>query len=142
MPVRDATTLAETAASHWGSAAVRVGGSSGFPGDAPVLEPADTAVLGDMLRWAGGERVGVVPCGGGTKLQWGASPTPPDIVLSTARLATGIDHCAGDLTAVLPAGATLASVNAALGRERQWLTLDPARGLRAKIGRASCRERV
>ena len=34
----------------------------------------------------------------------------------------------------MPAGATLASVNATLGRERQWLTLDPARADRATIG--------
>ena len=136
MAVRDATTLAETAARQWGAAAVRVARPAGSPAghaDTLVLEPSDAAVAGDMLRWAEGERVAVVPCGGGTKLRWDASPTHLDAVLSTARLTTGIEHCAGDLTAVLPAGATLASVNDRLGRERQWLTLDPAHA-RATIG--------
>jgi glycolate oxidase FAD binding subunit len=34
----------------------------------------------------------------------------------------------------MPAGATLESVNSALGRERQWLPLDPPRAGRATIG--------
>jgi glycolate oxidase FAD binding subunit len=130
MSVPDTTSLAETAASHWSGAAVRA------EADTVVLEPADAAMAGDMLRWADSERIAVVPRGGGTKLYGVSNVTSVTrgVFLSTARLTTGIDHCAGDLTAVLPAGATLASVNAVLGRERQWLTLDPARASRATIG--------
>ncbi len=124
MPARETTSLAESAASHWSGASVRA------EADTIVLEPVDAAVAGDMLRWADSERIAVVPRGGGTKLQDRSN----GVLLSTARLTTGIDHCAGDLTAVLPAGATLASVNAVLGHERQWLTLDPARASRATIG--------
>src|SRR5438477_152659 len=104
MPVDNTETLAETVASRWGAAAVRSGQN------VLTLEPADTAMVGDMLRWADCERVTVVPSGGGTKLGWGAPahPPPDGVVLSTRRLTTGVDHCAGDLTAVLPAGATLA----------------------------------
>jgi glycolate oxidase FAD binding subunit len=125
MPARETTSLAETAASHWSGAAVRA------EADTVVLEPADAAMAGDMLRWADSERIAVVPRGGGTKLHTNIHAS---VILSTARLTTGIDHCAGDLTAVLPAGATLESINAVLGRERQWLTLDPARASRATIG--------
>src|SRR5262249_38432728 len=45
-----------------------------------------------------------------------------------------IDHCSGDLTATLPAGATLAAVNQTLERERQWLAPDPPSADRATIG--------
>jgi glycolate oxidase FAD binding subunit len=124
MSVRETASLAETAARHWPVASVRA------EADTVVFEPVDAAMAGDMLRWADTERVAVVPRGGGTKLHH----VENGVLLSTARLTTGIDHCAGDLTAVLPAGATLASVNATLGRERQWLTLDPARASRATIG--------
>jgi glycolate oxidase FAD binding subunit len=127
MPVRDTSSLAETAAGHWTGPAVRA--EAGIV----VLEPADAAMAGDMLRWADSERIAIVPRGGGTKLP-GVTNINASVILSTARLTTGLDHCAGDLTAVLPAGATLASVNATLGRERQWLTLDPARASRATIG--------
>ena len=45
-----------------------------------------------------------------------------------------VDHCAGDLTATVGAGMTLASVNAALARSGQWLPLDPPAADRATIG--------
>jgi glycolate oxidase FAD binding subunit len=108
----------------------------GFPGTAPlvVLEPGDARATAAMLRWADAEGVAVVPAGGGTKLTWGAAPTRAEVVLSTARLAGPIDHCAGDLTGTLPAGASLEAVNAALGRAGQWLPLDPPFADRATIG--------
>jgi glycolate oxidase FAD binding subunit len=54
--------------------------------------------------------------------------------LSTRQLAAPIQHYAGDLVATIPAGATLADANAVLGRERQWLPLDPPRADLATIG--------
>jgi glycolate oxidase FAD binding subunit len=49
-------------------------------------------------------------------------------------LTAGVDHCAGDLTASLPCGVSLADVNAILAREGQWLPLDPRHADRATIG--------
>jgi glycolate oxidase FAD binding subunit len=54
--------------------------------------------------------------------------------LSTTRLASIVDHCAGDLTATVGAGMTLEAVNAALSRAGQWLPLDPPWADRATIG--------
>src|SRR5262245_28792554 len=129
-------TLAQTVATRWA-----VGVRSGAPGDAIdgrlpalVLEPPDVPTLTDMLAWANRERLVVIPRGGGTKIGWGVTPDTVDVVLSTASLTTPIDHCAGDLTATLPAGATLAAVNGMLGRERQWLALDPPMAAQATIG--------
>ena len=95
-----------------------------------VFEPVDAAGVAAALHAASGDALPVVVHGAGTKL------TPParDVVISTARMTARIDHVAGDLVATVPAGATLDAVNETLGRERQWLALDPPRGHRATIG--------
>src|SRR6185503_16635691 len=101
---------------------------------AVVLEPADVQILGEMLRWANQERLSVVVRGAGTKLGWGNPPVRVDAVLSTLKLRAPVEHTAGDLTASLPAGATLADVNTLLAREGQRLAVDPRLRDRATIG--------
>jgi glycolate oxidase FAD binding subunit len=130
------TGLADVAVARWGIAARLPG-----PGDtlfnltpAVVLMPKTVTALAAMLRWANEEGLAVVPRGAGTKQRWGGVPTRADIVLSLARMTTPIEHCAGDLTATVPAGASLGQVNAVLGRERQWLPIDPLAGDRSTIG--------
>jgi glycolate oxidase FAD binding subunit len=130
------TGLTDVAVSRWGAAARPPG-----PADtvfhlrpAVVLQPDDEPTLAAMLRWADDERLAVVPRGAGTKRHWGGVPTRVDIVLSLSRMTTPIEHRAGDLTATLPAGASLRTVNAVLGRERQWLPIDPLAGDRCTIG--------
>lgn len=133
----DAEAIARSAASLWGTHGVHLAApADAIDGRAPlvVLEPEDSATAASMLRFADTERLTVVPRGAGTKLMWGSAPSSADIVLSTGRLSAAIDHCAGDLTATLPAGASLAQVNEILGRQRQWLPLDPAFADRATIG--------
>src|ERR1700680_1851412 len=130
-------SIARAAVDLWGEDAARpASGGDEVDGCAPlaVLEPSDATTLAEMLGWANAQRLAVVPRGGGTKLQWGAPPLRVDLVLSTARLNAPVDHCAGDLTATIPAGASLAAVNEIIGRERQWLPLDPAASDRATIG--------
>src|SRR5262245_34171014 len=120
---RDIEVVARAATSEWGAEGVRLAGpADAVDGCQPVvvLEPADAVTAANMLHWADREHLAVVPRGGGTKLTWGAAPSRADLVLSTTRLVAGFDHCAGDLTAILPAGAALAQMNEALGRERQW----------------------
>jgi glycolate oxidase FAD binding subunit len=137
MASHDVEATARTATSLWGTESVHVARSAdAVDGHQPivVLEPGDAATAASMLHWADTERLTVVPRGAGTKLTWGSSPSSADLVLSTVRLVAGVDHCAGDLTAILPAGASLAQVNALLGRERQWLPLDPPLSDRATIG--------
>jgi glycolate oxidase FAD binding subunit len=130
-------SIARAAGDRWGEDSVRAAtGADRVDGCAPlaVLEPSNAATLADMLGWANAQRLAVVPRGAGTKLQWGAAPLRVDVVLSTACLNAPVDHCAGDLTATVPAGASLATVNQIIGRERQWLPLDPAASDRATIG--------
>ena len=137
MASRDIEATAHTATSLWGTEGVHLAGNGdAVDGHQPmlVLEPGDAATAASMLHWADTERLTVIPRGAGTKLTWGSSPSSADLVLSTVRLVAGVDHCAGDLTAMLPAGASLAQVNELLGRERQWLPLDPPLSERATIG--------
>jgi glycolate oxidase FAD binding subunit len=130
-----AERVARAAEARWGPDAVRVGESGDAIGAVlTILEPPDASALAEMLRWADAERLTLAPRGAGTRLAWSAAAGPPDAVLSTSRLNAPIDHCAGDLTATVPAGAALAAVNTVLGRERQWLPLDPPMRERATVG--------
>src|SRR5712692_10442888 len=129
--------MTRAAVDLWGEDRVRPASAvDEVDGCAPlaVLEPSNAATLAEMLGWANAQRLAVVPRGAGTKLQWGAAPLRVDVVLSTAGLNAPVDHCAGDLTATVPAGASLAAVNQIIGREHQWLPLDPAASDRATIG--------
>lgn len=130
-------TIAQAAHARWGTPASRAAGPADAIVDqlpAVVLEPTTVPMLADMLRWANADKVAVVPRGAGTKLTWGRTPPRIGAVLATTRIDGSIDHCAGDLTATVPAGARLQEVNAALGREGQWLPLDPRLAERATIG--------
>lgn len=99
-----------------------------------LLEPTSAADVAHMLRQATERRQAVVVRGNGTKARWGLPAQRTDAILSLARLADPIEHCAGDLTVTAPAGATLEAVNALLAREGQWLPLDPWAGGRSTIG--------
>ena len=99
-----------------------------------LLEPTSAADVAQMLRHATERRHAIVVRGNGTKARWGIPAERTDAILSLARLADPIEHCAGDLTVTAPAGATLESVNALLAREGQWLPLDPWAGDRSTIG--------
>ena len=137
MAPRDIEATARAATSLWGTEGVHLAGNAdAVDGHQPkmVLEPGDAATAASMLHWADTERLTVIPRGAGTKLTWGSPPSSADLVLSTVRLVAGVDHCAGDLTAILPAGASLAQLNEVLGRERQWLPLDPPLSDRATVG--------
>jgi glycolate oxidase FAD binding subunit len=99
-----------------------------------LLEPSDAATAAALLAQSAAGRTPVIVRGGGTKLAWSAAAAGEQATLSTRLLNRPVQHFAGDLVATLPAGITLAEANAELGRERQWLPLDPPRADRATIG--------
>jgi glycolate oxidase FAD binding subunit len=99
-----------------------------------LLEPSDAATAAALLAECAAGSTPLLVRGGGTKLAWTAPAPPPATMLSTKLLTRPIQHFAGDLVATLPAGVTLAEANAALGRERQWLAIDPPHADRATIG--------
>ncbi len=95
-----------------------------------VVEPHDAAGVAATLCEADSNGRSVVIHGACTTF----TPPASDIVISTARMTSGLDHVPGDLVATLPAGMSLDAANDVLRRERQWLPLDPPRSHRATIG--------
>jgi len=91
-----------------------------------VVEPRTDEEVAALLAWASRERLTVVFRGGGTKRGWGRVPAPIDLLVSLRGLNRVLAHAHADLTASVEAGATLAELNASLGRHRQWLPVDGA----------------
>jgi len=81
-----------------------------------------------VLSQAAGRGAAVRFVGGRTKLAWGASASRPLAMISTKGLSTIHEHNAGDLTAVVDAGVTLAALQAEVGSAGQMLALDPPLG--------------
>ena len=130
------TTLVEQLAARAGpGAAVRAGGDP-VDGVQPrfAAAPASREALAETLAWAASEQIRVRVSGGGTKLDWGAPGDTVDLLLSTAALCDIVEHRHGDLTTTVEAGATLASVNAALAVHGQRLPWDPPWPEQATIG--------
>lgn len=96
-----------------------------------VLEPATAQEAASMLLDAGTHGRRIAPRGGGTAC---SSSSGVDAWMSTLALSSPIEHDAGDLVAVLPAGITLRETNRVLEQRAQWLPLDPPHGDRATIG--------
>lgn len=98
-----------------------------------VLAPATTGEVASILAWASAEGVGVVPAGSGHRL----GPTPLSgrfVVLTTGRL-TGIEQYeAADLTITAAAGTKIATLDAALRAQRQWLPFDPPAAMERTTG--------
>lgn len=128
MATLDQDALLAESAARWGADAVRSAGAGDLIGGVParvVLSPPDETALSEMLAWANREQMAIVLRGTGSTLKYGRPPARVDAVVSLRRLVAPIDHRPGDLTATVPAGASLDTVNRELGRERQWLPLDP-----------------
>jgi glycolate oxidase FAD binding subunit len=64
---------------------------------------------------------GVVPWGGGSRIQLGPAPTRYDLALGSARLASILEHDADNLTLTAQAGATLLAANLRIKAQRQTL---------------------
>jgi glycolate oxidase FAD binding subunit len=91
-----------------------------------TIEPASAEDLAAALASAVRQHASVVIRGGGTKMGWGRTPAPVDMLLSTKRLNAVVAHEHADLTATIQAGARLADVNRALARHGQFLPIDSA----------------
>jgi glycolate oxidase FAD binding subunit len=93
-------------------------------GNAIAVAPADSEELAAVLRFANTNACAVVPWGGGTKQGWG-HPMAPAIVLEMHRLNMLREHTWQDMTCTVEAGATWASMQAALANHGQRVALDP-----------------
>ena len=99
-----------------------------------VVEPADERQTASVLRCANQAGLAVIPCGGGTKLDWGNPPRTADVVLSMRRQNQVIEHAWADLTVTVEAGCTIAELQRTLAQHGQRLAVDPLWPERATIG--------
>jgi glycolate oxidase FAD binding subunit len=99
-----------------------------------VVEPADERQTASVLRCANQAGLAVIPCGGGTKLDWGNPPRKADVILSLRRQNQVIEHAWADLTVTVEAGCTIAQLQRTLAEHGQRLAVDPLWPERATIG--------
>lgn len=100
----------------------------------PWVSPATVTDLAAVLAAAQAEGWPVIPCGAGSKLDWGGLITGTAIALSTQHLNRLIDHAVGDLTVTVEAGMPFATLQAVLAAQGQFLAIDPAYPDQATIG--------
>lgn len=101
-----------------------------------VVEPENEQQAAAVLAAANAAGLGVVPRGGGTKLEWGNPPNRADLVFSTARLNRIIEHAWADLTVTVEAGCTMQALQSTLAQRGQRLALDVLWPERATVGGA------
>jgi glycolate oxidase FAD binding subunit len=91
-------------------------------------EPQTFAEAAETLAAATADRRAVRIRGGGTKLGWGRPTDSAAVELSMLGLNKILEHNAGDHTAVLQAGVSLANAQRAFAQAGQRLALDPPLG--------------
>lgn len=99
-----------------------------------VAEPATEEEVAAVLAFADREGLKVLVRGGGTQLGLGSPPVHVDILLSTGRLASVLEHEPHDQTISVQSGMRLIDLQAHLSGAGQWLALDPPLPEAATIG--------
>ena len=90
---------------------------------APSVErPASAEELAQILCDAAGQKLAVVPVGGGRAPGFGG---PSDVEIHTTRLDRVIEHSQADMVATVDAGVTLEALQAQLDKAGQFLPVDP-----------------
>jgi glycolate oxidase FAD binding subunit len=90
-----------------------------------VAAPASTAEAAALLAAAAKLGLTVVPRGSGSRLHWGSPTARCDLAVDTRRLASVLEHAAGDLVVQVQAGVALDDLAAVLAAKGQRLALDP-----------------
>lgn len=108
-------------------AAVRVERERQYRLQAPIeVFPDEERQVGQIMSWASANQIRVAPRGGGTKDAFGCPGDEVDVILSLRQMSGILHHSVGDLTVTVLPGTTLRELQQALGREGQFLPLDPA----------------
>ncbi|MGD1850494.1 MAG: FAD-binding oxidoreductase [Cyanophyceae cyanobacterium] len=99
-----------------------------------VVTPASRGELAEVMGLASAENWRLMPTGGGTKLGWGRSRSPVDLVVRCDRLNQVVERDTGDLTISTEAGMTLAELQRELASHNQFLPVDPSYPESATLG--------
>lgn len=99
-----------------------------------IVYPRTQTELAEVIACAALNNWRVLPCGSGSKIDWGGLVKNIDVVVSTERLNQLIEHAIGDLTITVEAGVKVAQIQATLATAGQFLALDPIALDSATIG--------
>lgn len=99
-----------------------------------VVYPHSQAELAAVIAIANKHQWRVLPCGRGSKINWGGLAKNIDIVVSTEHINQLIEHAVGDLTVTVEAGMQFTHLQEILAKSGQTLALDPAAPESATIG--------
>ena len=99
-----------------------------------VVIPDTVEDLAAIVKTASQEGWKIIPCGNGSKLDWGALAKDVQLVVSTQKCDRIIEHAIDDLTVTVEAGVKLADLQASLRASDRVLPIDPAFAETATIG--------
>ena len=99
-----------------------------------IALPKTPAELAAVVDCAHQNQWRVLPCGHGSKLDWGNRVTGADLLISTQHLNQVIEHAEGDLTVTVQSGVAFADLQSQLQATRQFLAIDPAYSDAATLG--------
>lgn len=91
-----------------------------------IVYPQSQEQLAAVIATAHQNNWSVLPCGSGSKLNWGGLTKDIDVVVSTERINRLIEHAVGDLTVTVEAGMKFSHLQNILAQARQFLALDPS----------------
>lgn len=99
-----------------------------------ILYPKTQEELAAIIALSHQHQFGVLPCGFGSKLDWGGLVKNVNFVVSTERINQLVEHAIGDLTVTVEAGMKFSELQAILAKEGQTLGFDPAYPDQATLG--------
>ncbi|MBE9225189.1 FAD-binding oxidoreductase [Phormidium sp. LEGE 05292] len=99
-----------------------------------LVYPNTQQELAEIIACADKNRWRVLPCGNGSKLNWGGLAKEIDVIINTSKLNCIVEHAVGDLTLTAEAGAKFSDIQDILSKKNQFLALDPAYPQMATLG--------
>ncbi|HJN34434.1 MAG TPA: FAD-binding oxidoreductase, partial [Prochlorococcus sp.] len=102
-----------------------------FAETANVSAPATAKELADLVAGLHAAATPWLPCGLGSRLQWGPPVEMPSQPISVSGLQRILDHAVDDLTITVEAGLPLADLQMVLKEHHQWLAVNWPRGSQA-----------
>ena len=100
-------------------AAYEVGGNR----PTAVVLPGSAEEATEIVKFAAGEKLAIVPCGARTKFSMGLPPRAYDLALDLTRLNRIAAYDPADLTLAVEPGVTLHKLAGVLAEHKQWLPL-------------------
>ena len=99
-----------------------------------VVTPRSIDELSDLMRLASAQELRVIPWGGGTQISLGNPPSGADVVVRLTSIDRFVRYEPADLTVTVEAGMTMATLQARLAQQGQFLPLQVPLPERSTIG--------